>query len=230
MSNTPQPRTPGVGPDGPDARRHAAQYRAEQAASEPDDAVPESPDADEGGRGGASPRPRMSVQNIETWVDQSIRQAQREGKFDDLPGAGKPLASLTSTERLNDPDWFVKNLAERENLDLSGAMPSGMALRRERSTYPEALATIRDETVVRDRLEDFNERVLADRRVPHVGPTSPPVVGRVDVVEMLERWRALRAERALVEPGTPSEVDTPSEQNAPLRRPRRWWWRRGADG
>jgi hypothetical protein len=28
---------------------------------------------------------------FESWIEQQIQQAQREGRFDDLPGAGRPL-------------------------------------------------------------------------------------------------------------------------------------------
>lgn len=139
------------------------------------------------------PRPRMNLEKIETWVDQSIQQAEREGAFKDLPGAGKPLTGL---DRPHDPDWWLKGLIERERLDLSEALPGAMALRRERDRMPESLAALADEAVVRERLEDFNERVLADRRRPWDGPGSPPIVGRVDVDQMVERWRAVRAQLA----------------------------------
>lgn len=138
-------------------------------------------------------RRSLALQNVETWVDQAIKQAQRRGDFDDLPGAGKPLRHL---EKEQDPDWWVKGLIEREQLDLSAAMPGALALRREREQFPDSLLDLADEADVRARLEDFNERVLADRCRPHFGPTSPPVVGRVDVEEMLARWREARAAAA----------------------------------
>jgi len=31
----------------------------------------------------------------ESWIDQQIREAREAGLFDNLPGAGKPLANLT---------------------------------------------------------------------------------------------------------------------------------------
>lgn len=210
------------GSSGADPRRDAARYVAHRgddggAGGAPDD----EPDAGPG----ASARPRMSVQNIETWVDQSIRQAEREGKFDDLPGTGKPLDSLTSQEKLNDPDWFVKGLAEREKLDLSGAMPVGMALRRERAGFPESLFHLRDEDAVRARLDDFNDRVIADRRKPYAGPGSPPVVGRVCVDELIEDWRAARAALDAAAADSASAEPEPAPSEAPAR-PRRRWFRR----
>lgn len=126
---------------------------------------------------------------VHTWVDRSIEQAQRRGAFDNLPGAGKPLREVDTR---TDPDWWVKSLIQREQLDLSGALPGVMQLRREKATYPQSLYALADEAAVRAVIADFNERVLADRRRPHAGPGSPPIVGRIDVEEMLEAWRAGR--------------------------------------
>lgn len=136
-------------------------------------------------------RPRMNLQQIHSWVDLEIQQAQRRGEFENLPGAGKPLKNLDK----DDPDWWVKGLIEREKLDLSAVLPTVLALRQERRGFPESLAGIADEVAVRERLEDFNARVLEDRRRPVFGPHPPAVAGRVDVDDMVEQWRALRADR-----------------------------------
>lgn len=170
-------------------------------------------------------RRRMALQNVETWVDQAIRQAERRGDFDDLPGAGKPLRHL---EKEQDPDWWVKGLIEREQLDLSAAMPDGLALRRERERFPESLLELADEAEVRERLEDFNERVLADRRKPYFGPGSPPVVGRVEVEEMVSRWRQARAKRSRTAEQATPRAPAPDEAGpaAPDALARRPWWRR----
>lgn len=172
---------------------------------------------------------------VQSWVDQTIAQAERQGAFDNLPGTGQPLRDV---DVRSDPDWWVKSLIEREKLDLSGALPGPMQLRREKAGFPQSLLDLPDEEAVRARLEDFNERVLADRRKPHAGPHSPPVVGRVDVEEMLAVWRELRANR----PVTPAAGEgtagkgtagddvqdppdaAPTGQRIPDRR--RWWRRR----
>lgn len=142
-------------------------------------------------REGEDPRPRMNLQQIHSWVDLEIQQAQRRGDFENLPGAGKPLKNLDKS----DPDWWIKGLIEREKLDLSAALPTVMALRQERRTYPESLAGIADEVAVRERLADYNARVLEDRRKPVMGPHSPVIAGRVDVEEIVAQWRELRADR-----------------------------------
>ncbi|WP_237565548.1 DUF1992 domain-containing protein [Ornithinimicrobium cavernae] len=147
-------------------------------------------------------RPRMNIQQIHSWVDLEIEQALRRGDFDNLPGAGKPLRNLDQ----NDPDWWVKGLIEREKLDLSSALPTVLALRQERRGFPESLAGIADEVAVRERLEDYNARVIEDRRKPVVGPNPPAIAGRVDVDEMVVRWRELRADRERRVVEVPSET------------------------
>ena len=132
------------------------------------------------------PSAATTARAVQSWVDQTIDQAQRQGAFDDLPGAGKPLRDVDTR---TDPDWWVKSLIQREQLDLTGALPGVMQLRREKATYPQSLFPLPDEATVREVVADFNERVLADRRRPHAGPTSPPVVGRLDAEEMVRAWR-----------------------------------------
>jgi hypothetical protein len=172
------------------------------------------------------PSKRLAGQPVETWVDQAIQQAQRRGDFDNLPGAGKPLRSL---DRPDDPDWWLKGLLQREQIDVSEALPGPMALRRERETYPESLLGVSDEAAVREVLEDFNRRVVEDRKRPHFGDAPPLVVGRVDVEETVQRWRALRAEAA--PPTAPSADVAPVKAQgdgtaqAPAGRRWRWRWR-----
>ncbi len=165
----------------------------------------------------------MNLQQIQSWVDLEIQQAQRRGDFENLPGAGKPLKNLDKA----DPDWWIKGLIEREKLDLSAALPTVMALRQERRGYPESLAGIADEVAVRERLADYNARVLEDRRKPVVGPRSPAIAGRVDVEETVAQWRELRAdqERPLVTDA--SEVTAagePAPGRVDVRGGQAWLW------
>ena len=124
-------------------------------------------------------------------MEKQIREAQERGEFDDLPGAGKPLDLRDS----GDPDWWVKRFAERENLDLGGALPGALALRKEAAGYPESLVDVRTEEQVREIIEDYNKRVLADRLRPAVGNLPPVLAKTLDVDEMVERWRPIRAQR-----------------------------------
>lgn len=164
-------------------------------------------------------RKPLTPEQIDGWVEHSIKAAQRRGDFDNLPGAGKPLRSL---EGPAEPDWWLRGLIQREKLDLTAALPGPMALRRERSTYPESLVDIADEGQVREVLLDFNERVLADRRRPVATVHSPVVVGRVDVEDMVRRWRDLRGQRLVQEDLPPP----PEPAECHPRGPRRRWWQR----
>jgi hypothetical protein len=134
----------------------------------------------------------MSQPYWESPVDRAIREAQERGDFDNLPGAGKPL----DLGDVNDPDWWVKRLAARENLDMSGALPGALGLRKEAAGFPESLMDVTSEKNVRDILQDYNRRVLADRLRPAVGNLPPLIARTVDVEDMVERWRELRAEVA----------------------------------
>ena len=156
----------------------------------------------------------------ESAVERQIREAQERGDFDDLPGAGKPLDLSDS----GDPDWWVKRLAKRENLDLGGALPGALALRKEASTYPEALVDVRTEQQVREIITDYNKRVLADRLRPAVGNLPPLLARTLDVDETVEAWRLLRVERA----EQAERARLAAEEAAPAAAPpapRRWWRR-----
>ena len=48
-----------------------------------------------------------------TWVERQIREAAERGEFDNLPGAGKPIADL---DKPHDELWWVKDKLRREQL------------------------------------------------------------------------------------------------------------------
>jgi hypothetical protein len=157
---------------------------------------------------------RWSQRQPETWVDRQIREAQERGDFDNLPGTGKPLGDLGDP---NDSEWWVRRYIEREQLDVSGALPTPLMLRKEAASFPDSLADVRTEAEVREILEDFNHRVKVDRLRPAVG-TMPPLLARtVDVDEVVDQWRRLR--ESLV-PARPE----PDATRPPA--PSRPWWRR----
>lgn len=130
---------------------------------------------------------------FESLVERQIREAQERGEFDNLPGAGKPLKGLGESD---DPDWWVRQLVQREGLDMTGAMPPVMALRKEAAGFPESLLDLRTEESVRAVLEDFNHRVKLDRLRPAVGPFPPMLARTVDVDDLVAQWKVLRAEQA----------------------------------
>jgi hypothetical protein len=136
---------------------------------------------------------------FESVVERQIREAQERGEFDNLPGAGKPLKGLDR----DDPDWWVKQMVRREGLDMADALPPVISLRKEAAGFPHSLLDLCTEASVRAVLEDFNRRVKLDRLRPAVGPFPPMLARTVDVDEVTEQWRALRAEQARVAPPPP---------------------------
>lgn len=125
-------------------------------------------------------------------IDKVIRKAIERGEFDNLPGAGKPL-DLSDAD---DPDWWIKRLIKREQLDLSGGVPAVFGLRRERESFPESLIALRTEAAVREVLEDYNRRVKVDRitNLPAKGAAVPVLAPLVHVEEMLNQWTVRRAQ------------------------------------
>jgi Domain of unknown function (DUF1992) len=156
---------------------------------------------------------------LESLVERRIREAAERGAFDDLPGAGKPL-DLTDAD---DPDWWVKRYARRENLDLTAALPGPLALRREAEGFPASLADLTREEQVRAVLEDFNRRVVDDWRRPVAGPSLPVYARPVDVEALLGQWRELRPQPVDRRPVDESAGVFPRDRE----RSRRRWWRRG---
>ncbi len=159
------------------------------------------------------------MENWESPVERAIREAQERGEFDNLPGTGKPLRSLGDPER-EDPDWWVKRFAEREHLDLSGALSPPLALRKEAAAFPGSLLDLRTEAGVRAVLEDYNHRVKLDRLRPGVGSSFPIWAPLVDVDEMVGQWRALREEARAAQ--RPPEVTAPAASGG--ARPGRASW------
>ncbi|MBM6402737.1 DUF1992 domain-containing protein [Phycicoccus sp. CSK15P-2] len=155
----------------------------------------------------------MERPRYESPVERAIREAQERGEFDDLPGAGKPL----DLGDPNDPMWWVRALAEREQLDFTGALPPAVALRKEAATFPGSLVGLGSEDSVRAVLDDYNRRVRRDRLRPP-DPGMPQLLApTVDVEDLVEQWRASRATTL------PPPVEQPPGAEA---RRRHWWWRR----
>jgi DnaJ-like protein len=56
---------------------------------------------------------RMSRRAVELVAENRIREAIGEGKFDDLPGFGQPIADIDDPY---DPDWWIKKWIRREGM------------------------------------------------------------------------------------------------------------------
>ena len=153
------------------------------------------------GRSAAAAR----IAQQQTWVDQQIRIAMERGDFDDLPGAGKPIESLGGA---HDPDWWLKQLVEREKI---AVLPPSLQLRKDDAELDPSLDAMFTETDVRREVEDFNARVMRARYSPQDGP--PLITMPRDVDDTVAAWRERRAARRSSQAAEPEQV-------------RRRWWRR----
>lgn len=124
---------------------------------------------------------------FETWVERQIAQAQARGAFDNLPGAGKPLPRRSEDEAVY--EWVVAK-ARKENIDLFGMLPPGLALRKEREDLPHRADALPSEAAVRALAEDFNGRVAQQWRRPQLRADVVP--GMADVDELVAGWLRTR--------------------------------------
>lgn len=159
----------------------------------------------------------------ESPVEKQIREAMERGEFDNLPGAGKPLPNLDAND---DGMWWVRQLAQRERLDFSGALPLALQLRKEAQRFPESLVNLAREESVREVLEDYNQRVRRDRLRPPDAGLPQLLAPTVDVDDLVDQWRTLRADRAAARAAHATEA---LADRAGTKARSRWWRRRRAD-
>lgn len=146
--------------------------------------------------------------SFEIWVDKQVRAGQDSGAFDNLPGAGKPLPGIGEPY---DEDWWVKRKLRDEGVSADLLLPTSLRLRREIEQLPDTVRDLPAERLVREAVAELNERIVAWLR----SPTPPHVpVRRVDVEEVVRRWRASRPRQVAAPPVT-------DEQERKVS-----WWRR----
>ncbi|GAA4939186.1 uncharacterized protein DUF1992 [Actinomycetospora succinea] len=140
-------------------------------------------------------------ESYESVVEQRIRDAQDEGKFDGLRGAGKPLRGRN---RPDDENWWLRSYLEREGIPNDVLLPTPLRLRREIDRLPETVRDMETEREVRDTVAALAGRVAQWLRFPD-GPQVSVSMPRAD--DVVARWRADRASasvpapEALPEPG-----------------------------
>lgn len=153
------------------------------AEREPTDRPPEHSESRAASRAAAAKR----IAQQQTWVDLQIQKAMARGDFDDLPGAGKPIADLGTQ---HDPDWWLKRMIKREQVSV---LPPALQLRKENAELDGLLDKLAAEREVRREVEEFNARVLRARYTPMDGP--PLVTQPRDVEETVTAWRERREAR-----------------------------------
>jgi hypothetical protein len=117
----------------------------------------------------------------ESWIEEQIRRAREEGRFDNLEGAGKPLPGLTEGY---DPDWWAKKLVERERVSV--LPPSLELLRRVEIEMAKILALL-DESDVRARVTALNAEIAKLNATATEGP--PTRLAPLDIDTIVEQWR-----------------------------------------
>lgn len=124
----------------------------------------------------------------ESWIDSQIRVAREQGAFDNLPGAGKPLPDHGQPY---DPMWWVKKLAEREQVSLT---PPSLELLRKVEKELDTIGKLPDEATVRRRIAALNVEIGKLNATVIEGP--PTRLGKLDIEEIVARWRRARAATA----------------------------------
>lgn len=120
-----------------------------------------------------------------SWIDAQISAAMREGAFDNLKGAGKPLPN---SGQGYDPDRWVKQLLEREGAHMT---PPSLELRRKVEQELAALASLKDEETVRARFTALNSEIARFNATTVEGP--PTNLAPFDLNHIVARWREARA-------------------------------------
>jgi hypothetical protein len=134
----------------------------------------------------ADPVPKPG-ETYDRYVERLIREAQEQGEFDRLRGAGRPLP-LTG---VLDEAWWIKEKLRRERFS---DLPDALAIRYEAEQLLEGLPRMSDERLVRERLEALNARIRKINRTTVSGP--PTTLAPLDVEATVARWRAERDARS----------------------------------
>jgi hypothetical protein len=123
--------------------------------------------------------------SFEGWIERQIQEAQQSGRFDDLPGRGRPQHSDDAA----DPHWWTKQLLRREQVDF---LPPALELRRSVEKALAALPALRDERRVRALLERVDAEIRRANATATSGPptTQPPL----DVEALVAAWKRSRKE------------------------------------
>jgi hypothetical protein len=119
-----------------------------------------------------------------TWVERQIREAAERGEFDNLPGAGKPIADL---DKPHDELWWVKDKLRREHLSY---LPPTIALRKEAEDALAAAYRAGSEEQVRRILVDINRKITEGNRKAAEGP--PLNLMPFDTERVVRTWRERR--------------------------------------
>jgi hypothetical protein len=124
----------------------------------------------------------MGAHWYESSIDRQLREATERGEFENLPGAGKPLAGYGGEY---DEDWWVKDWLHREGAT-AGVIPPTLALRRAAEDLADAVDRLRSEREVREHVAELNVRIEKARRGIMDGP--PVILPPLDADTIVAGW------------------------------------------
>lgn len=128
---------------------------------------------------------RPPSQPWESWIDRQIRESQERGEFDDLEGAGKPLADL---DQPYDALWWVRRKLKEERL---AHLPATLQIRKDLEVARDEIARARTERQVRGIIAEINARIRYVNRTAIDGPPSTTMP--LDEEQTVREWWARRA-------------------------------------
>jgi hypothetical protein len=123
-------------------------------------------------------------QGWNSWIDEQVEKARKEGAFDNLPGTGKPLKNLDAPY---EEDWWLREFLEREQLSVT---PEPIELRARIDTLRAEAAMLTDEREARRRFVAMNALIARMNSIPQ--PDALPPVAPVDVDAEVRAWRRRR--------------------------------------
>jgi len=104
------------------------------------------------------------------------------GEFDNLPGAGKRLASL---DQPRDEMWWIREKLRREEVSY---LPPALELRRQVDEALERIARTTSEADVRRIVAQINDRIRYVNS--HLTSGPPSTLMPFDVEKVVDGWRA----------------------------------------
>lgn len=124
---------------------------------------------------------------IGSLAEYRIREAQMQGKFDQIEGFGQPLQDLD--EPLGE-DWWLKKKLKAEQISL---LPPLLVVRRRIEVVRGEIETLAEESQVRRLLTTLNKEIREAIASPQPGPSI--VVLPLDVEAEVTAWQERRKGR-----------------------------------
>jgi hypothetical protein len=124
--------------------------------------------------------PPHDLQTWESLADKRIREAQEAGEFDNLPGAGQPIAGLDEPD---DDLWWVKRKLREEKVSL---LPPALQLRVDVEQGLARIWPLATAAEVERAVAALNEHIRQSNLKCIWGPPSTTLP--LEAAEVLREW------------------------------------------